>query len=58
MQIGIDVTCMHSNFGGWDLSGFRDFAPFCLPSNLAKFPFRTREKEEPVDLAVIITIYF
>ena len=24
MQIGMDVTCMHTNFGGRDLSGFRD----------------------------------
>ena len=26
MQIGMDVTCMHINFGGCDLSGFRDLA--------------------------------
>ena len=26
MQVGIDVTCMHTNFGGHDLSGFRDTA--------------------------------
>ena len=24
MQVGIDVTCMHTNFGGHDLSGFGD----------------------------------
>ena len=24
MQIGMDVTCMHTNFGGRDLSSFRD----------------------------------
>ena len=24
MQIGMDVTCMHTNFGGCDLSGFED----------------------------------
>ena len=24
IQIGMDVTCMHTNFGGRDLSGFRD----------------------------------
>ena len=24
MQIGMDVTCMHTNFGGRDLSGFED----------------------------------
>ena len=26
MQIGMDVTCMHTNFGGHDLSGFEDIA--------------------------------
>ena len=26
MQIGMDVTCMHTNFGGCDLSGFGDIA--------------------------------
>ena len=25
MQVGIDVTCMHTNFGGRGLSGFGDF---------------------------------
>ena len=24
MQVRIDVTCMYTNFGGCDLSGFRD----------------------------------
>ena len=24
MQVGIDVKCMHTNFGGCDLSSFRD----------------------------------
>ena len=28
MQIGVDVTCMHTNFGGRDLSGFGDIATF------------------------------
>ena len=28
MQVGIDVTCMHANFDGHDLSGFRDIATF------------------------------
>ena len=36
MQIGIDVTCMHTNFGGRDLSGFKDIATF----KTAKFPFQ------------------
>ena len=28
MQIGVDVTYMHTNFGGFDLSGFGDTATF------------------------------
>ena len=28
MQIGIDVKCMHTNFGGCDFSGFEDIATF------------------------------
>ena len=28
MQVGIDVKCMHTNFGGCDLSGFGDIATF------------------------------
>ena len=28
MQVGIDVKCMHTDFGGHDLSGFRDIATF------------------------------
>ena len=28
MQIGVDVTCMHTNFGGCDLSGFGDITTF------------------------------
>ena len=36
MQIGVDVTCMHTNFGGCDLSGFGDIATF----KTAKFLFR------------------
>ena len=28
MQIGVDVTCMYTNFGGHDLSGFGDIATF------------------------------
>ena len=26
MQVGMDVTCMHTNFGGRDLFGFGDIA--------------------------------
>ena len=28
MQVGIDVTCMHINFGGCGLFGFGDTATF------------------------------
>ena len=28
MQVGIDVTCMHTNFGGHGLSSFGDIATF------------------------------
>ena len=28
MQVGIDVTCMHTNFGGRDVSSFGDIATF------------------------------
>ena len=28
MQVGTDVKCMHTNFGGCDLSGFKDTATF------------------------------
>ena len=28
MQVGVDVTYMHTNFGGCDFSGFGDIATF------------------------------
>ena len=28
MQVGIDIKCMHTSFGGHGLSGFRDIATF------------------------------
>ena len=28
MQVGVDVKCMHTNFGGHGLSGFGDIATF------------------------------
>ena len=37
MQVEVDVTCMHTNFGGRGLSGFRDKISFKIWSN---FPFR------------------
>ena len=36
MQVGIDVTCMHTSFGGCDPSGFGDMATFQKRLN---FPF-------------------
>ena len=36
MQVGIDVKCMHTSFGGRGLSGFRDMATFQKWPN---FPF-------------------
>ena len=41
MQVVVDVNGMQINFGEHDLSGLGDFAHFCLPSKLAKFPFQT-----------------
>ena len=35
MQVGIDVKCMHTNFGGCGFFGFGDIAI----SKTAKFPF-------------------
>ena len=39
MQVGVDVTYMHTNFGERDLSGFRDIATF----KNDKFPFLTMD---------------
>ena len=39
MQVGIDVTYMHTNFSGHDLFGFE----ILLTSKTAKFPFRTMD---------------
>ena len=38
MQVGIDIKCMHTSFGGCSLSSFGD--NLLLPSKMAKFPFR------------------
>ena len=37
MQVGIDVMCMHTHFGGHGLSGFGDMVTFQKRPN---FPFR------------------
>ena len=39
MQVEVDMKCMQINFGGCGLSGFGDFARFCLPPNRPNFPF-------------------
>ena len=39
MQIGIDATCTHTNFGGCDLYGFGDIATF----KNGQFPFPTMD---------------
>ena len=36
MQLGVDVTCMHTSFGGRDPSGFGDMTTFQKRPN---FPF-------------------
>ena len=36
MQVGVDVTYMHTNFGGRDPSGFGDIATFLLHSHYAQ----------------------
>ena len=40
MQLGIDVTCMYTNFGGCSYSSFRDIATF---SKIVKFPFQSMD---------------
>ena len=39
MKVGIDVTCMYTNFGGRSYFGFRDTATF----KMANFPFSTMD---------------
>ena len=39
-QVEVDMKCMQTNFGGCDLSGFRDIATFMLPSKQPNFSFR------------------
>ena len=33
MQVGIDVKCMHTDFDGCGLSGYRDIAPLKKSQN-------------------------
>ena len=37
------MKCMETNFGGHGLSGFRDIAPFTLPSKTAKISLWTMD---------------
>ena len=41
MQVGVDVTCMYTSFGGGGLSVFGDMATFQKRPN---FPFMVIEK--------------
>ena len=43
MQVDVDLKGMQTNFGGRGLSGFEDFAPFCLPSKMAKTSLPTMD---------------
>ena len=46
MQVGIDVNCMHTNFGGRGLSGSGDMATFQKRPN---FPFRAWSSKNLID---------
>ena len=41
MQVEVDVKCMETNFGGHDISGFGDFAPFSNTLKTAKISLQT-----------------
>ena len=43
MQVGVDVKCMHTNFGGRGLSGFGDLAPFSFAFKTTKISLRTMD---------------
>ena len=43
MKVEVDVKYMQTKLGEHSLSGFGVMAPFCLPSEMAKFPFRTMD---------------
>ena len=43
MQVGLDETCMYTDFGGHGPSSFGGFAPFRLPSKTAKTSLRTMD---------------
>ena len=43
MQVEVDVKCMETNFGGHDISGFGDFAPFSNTFETAKISLLTMD---------------
>ena len=43
MQVEVDLKCMQTNFGGCDLSDFKDFAPFLLAFKTAKISLWTMD---------------
>ena len=53
MHVGIDVTFTHTNFGGRDLSSFRDIATL----KTAKFPFRPMDYSSTSRRGEYMTMY-
>ena len=43
MQVEVDVKCMETNFGGHDISGSLDFAPFSNTFKTAKISLQTMD---------------
>ena len=54
MPVVVDVNYMQTNFGGHDLSGFRDFVPLCFFSNF-QFPFQTMDMWSKIEAAQNVT---
>ena len=54
MQVEVVVKCMQANFDGCGLSGFRDFAPFQIWSNLPFRPWTIVHGGQKIELAQII----
>ena len=51
MQAEVDVKCMETNFGGHDISGFRDFAPFSNTFKRAKISRTIAHGGQKIELA-------
>ena len=43
MHVEVDVKCMQTNFGGYDLSGFGVMGRLFLPSKTAKISLQTMD---------------